>query len=174
MADVEPIARRTGALVVGIFDLATWLAGKGLTRVSGMNKGDSQVVEGPRVTLIDAVHSSSFMEHGESRDRGDPCGLVVELENGYRIYNSGATAVLGDMKLIAELYRPDLVILPIGDHFTMGPREAAKAIELMGARRGVPNHFGPFPLLTGTPAALRALLSPEVELLVPEPGETLR
>jgi L-ascorbate metabolism protein UlaG (beta-lactamase superfamily) len=174
VADVEPIARRTGALVVGIFDLTTWLAGKGLTKVSGMNKGGTQAIDGIRVTLTDAVHSSSYMEHGESQDLGDPCGLVIELENGYRIYNTGDTAVFGDMKLIAELYRPDLVILPIGDHFTMGPREAAKAIELMGARRVVPNHFGTFPLLTGTPEALRALLPPEVELLVLEPGETLR
>lgn len=174
MTDVEPIARRTGAVVVGIFDLTTWLAGKGLKNVSGMNKGGTQRIQGLNITLVDAVHSSSTMDEGDSHDLGDPCGLVIELENGYRIYNTGDTAVFGDMKLIAELYDPDLVILPIGDHFTMGPREAAKAIELMGVRRVVPNHYGTFPLLTGTPEALQALLPPDVELLVLQPGETLR
>jgi L-ascorbate metabolism protein UlaG (beta-lactamase superfamily) len=78
------------------------------------------------------------------------------------------------MRLIGELYRPDLAILPIGGHFTMGPREAAKAIELLGTRLVVPNHFGTFPVLSGTPEQLRELVPPGVEVVAVEPGGTIR
>jgi L-ascorbate metabolism protein UlaG (beta-lactamase superfamily) len=99
--------------------------------------------------------------------------VVLELEDGFKIYVAGDTNVFGDMALIARIYEPDVAVLPIGDHFTMGPREAAVAIELLGARRVVPSHYGTFGLLTGTPEQLRELVPDEVEILAPEPGETL-
>ncbi len=174
IADLISTAKRTGATVVGIYDLTTWAEGKGVTNTAGGNKGGTLQVQGLKVTLVTAVHSSSFMD-GETRvDMGDPCGFILEFENGFRLYNTGDTDVFSDMALIAELYEPDLVILPIGDHFTMGPKQAAKAIQLMGAKRVVPNHFGTFSLLTGTPDALRALVGEEVEILAVEPGETIR
>lgn len=173
IADLRTVAEESGATVVGIFDLTSWLETKGVAKVVGMNKGGTLEIEGLKVTLVDAVHSSSFMDDGKLVDLGDPCGVVVELENGFTIYNAGDTAVFGDMALIAELYQPDLVVLPIGDHFTMGPREAAKAIELLGAKRVVPQHFGTFPVLTGTPDALRELVPDDVEILALAPGQTL-
>lgn len=173
IGDLLSIAKRTDAPLVSIYDLTTWAERKGVKATIGGNKGGTMEVAGLKVTLVNALHSSSFMDGKESVDLGDPCGFILEFEDGYRLYNTGDTDVFGDMALIAELYQPDLVILPIGDHFTMGPRQAAKAIELMGARRVIPNHFGTFPVLTGTPAQLRALVVEEVEILELAPGETL-
>ena len=97
---------------------------------------------------------------------------MVEVENGTKLYFAGDTNVFASMQLIGRIYEPDVAILPIGDHYTMGPREAAVALELLGVKRCVPCHYGTFPLLTGTPEQLREL-APDVELLTPEPGETV-
>ena len=173
IGDLIPIAQSTGAQVVAIFDLTTWLETKGVSNVAGMNKGGSQAFGDLTITLTHAEHSSSFLDGDNLVYLGDPCGFVLTLENGFVVYLAGDTAVFGDMGLIGELYRPDLAVLPIGDHFTMGTREAAKAIELLGVKRVVPTHFGTFPLLTGTPEALRELIPADVELWSLEPGETL-
>jgi L-ascorbate metabolism protein UlaG (beta-lactamase superfamily) len=173
ISDLVATAKSTGAPVVAIFDLTSWLETKGVDRVIGMNKGGTLAVEGLEVTLVDAVHSSSIIEDGRPVDLGDPCGIVVTLEDGYTIYNAGDTAVFGDMRLVAELYEPDVVLLPIGDHFTMGPRQAAKAIELLGADLVVPQHYGTFPVLTGTPEQLRQLVPETVRIVTVDPGETI-
>jgi len=104
---------------------------------------------------------------------GEPVGFVFEVENGTKIYFAGDTNVFGDMSLIGRIYAPDVAILPIGDHYTMGPREAAVALELLGVIRCVPCHYGTFPILTGTPDALRELAPPGVEILAPAPGGSL-
>nr|MBA2643013.1 MBL fold metallo-hydrolase [Actinomycetota bacterium] len=104
---------------------------------------------------------------------GEAAGVVLELEDGFKIYFAGDTNVFWDMSLIRRIYAPDVAVLPIGDHYTMGPREAAVALELLSVSRCVPCHYGTFPLLTGTPDALRELAPPGVEVLSPEPGETL-
>lgn len=173
IGDLVPVAKRTGATVIGIYDLTTWAQSKGVENAVGGNKGGTMEVDGIKVTLVHALHSSSFRDGDHIVDMGDACGFVLELENGYKIYNTGDTDVFSDMALIAELHQPDLVMLPIGDHFTMGPKGAAKAIQLMGAKRVVPQHFGTFGLLTGTPDALRELVGEDVEVLAVEPGETL-
>jgi hypothetical protein len=102
------------------------------------------------VTLTTANHSSSTPDGTYA---GEPCGVVLELEDGLRIYFAGDTNVFGDMALIRRIYAPAVAVLPIGDHFTMGPREAAVALELLGVVRCVPCHYGTFGLLTGTPDA---------------------
>ena len=94
---------------------------------------------------------------------------MLDVEDGPNIYFAGDTCVFGDMQLIARIYEPDVAVLPIGDHFTMGPREAAVALELLGVKRCVPSHYGTFPILTGTPEKLREL-APDVEIIAPEPG----
>ena len=106
------------------------------------------------MTLTHAQHSSST---NDGTYAGEPCGLVVELEDGFTLYFAGDTNVFGDMALIRRLYEPKLAVLPIGDHYTMGPKEAAVALELLGVERCVPCHWGTFALLTGTPEALREL-----------------
>ena len=120
-----------------------------------MNKGGTIDVKGLRITMTDARHSSSFDDNGIVY-LGEAAGFVVKLENGQTIYFAGDTALFGDMKLIGELYKPDIAFLPIGDRFTMGPDTAAMAAKWLGVKQVVPMHYGTFPLLTGTPEQLEA------------------
>jgi L-ascorbate metabolism protein UlaG (beta-lactamase superfamily) len=169
--DLLTVARDTNAPVVAIFELCDWLGRKGIQNVAPMNKGGSQEILGLRVTMTDARHSSGYVDHGQMVYMGEAAGFVVRLEDAMTIYYAGDTCLFGDMKLIGELYKPDIAFLPIGDRFTMGPDQAARACEFLGVRQVVPMHWGTFPLLTGTPAALRQLVS-NVEVLELRPGET--
>ena len=173
VGDTVAIHRRLGCPVVAQVELRAWLTAQGVAD-DGMahspNKGGTVSLEGVKVTLTHGNHSSSAPDGTYT---GESCGIVLELEDGFKIYFAGDTNVFGDMSLIGRIYAPDVAVLPIGDHFTMGPREAAVAIELLGVVRVVPCHYGTFGVLTGTPAALRELAPPGVEVLEPEPGETL-
>ena len=176
LGEAVELGKRHSPAVVAIFELASWLASQGVPGAGdrGMNKGGTQEVDGIRFTMTQALHSGGFVEAGGSLVYlGEPAGYVIEFENGLKVYAAGDTAVFTDMQLIARIYEPDLAILPIGDHFTMDPREAAVALELLGVRRCVPGHYGTFPLLRGTPDELRELAR-GVEVLAPEPGETIR
>ena len=168
------LGTRHSPKVVAIFELANWLQSQGVPNAGdlGMNKGGTQDVDGVKFTMTQAIHSGGLVGEDGITYLGEPCGFVIELENGLKVYFSGDTAVFGDMQLIGRIYEPDVAVLPIGDHFTMGPREAAMALELLGVRRCVPGHYATFPLLTGTPDELRRL-APGVEILAPEPGEAL-
>jgi L-ascorbate metabolism protein UlaG (beta-lactamase superfamily) len=171
VGDTVSLAQKFGCPVVAQVELRGWLAGQGVEMNMGHapNKGGTVEVDGIKVTLTDGNHSSSA---DDGTYLGESCGLVLELEDGYKLYFAGDTNVFGDMALIARIYEPDIVVLPIGDHFTMGPREAAVALELLGAKRCVPSHYGTFPLLTGTPDKLREL-APGVQVDAPEPGGTV-
>jgi L-ascorbate metabolism protein UlaG (beta-lactamase superfamily) len=168
------LAQRFECPVIAQVELRGWLSGQGLSQnmAEAPNKGGTVDVQGVKITLTNAHHSSSAFEDGRFLYLGEPAGLVIEAENGTKLYFAGDTCVFGDMQLIGRIYEPDVAILPIGDHFTMGPREAAVALELLGVRRCVPCHYGTFPILTGTPQRLREL-APDVEVLAPEPGETI-
>ena len=171
--DLVACARESGAPVVGMFELCDWLTRKGLANTSPMNKGGSQEIGGVRVTMTDARHSSGYFEDGQMVYMGEPAGYVVRLEDGMSIYFAGDTCLFGDMRLIGELYAPTIAFLPIGDRFTMDPAQAARAADLLGVKQIVPMHWGTFPLLTGTPDALRALVEPRgIQVLELTPGET--
>ena len=170
--DLLLCARDGGAVVVGIFELCDWLGRKGIQNTSPMNKGGSQTVAGLRVTMTDARHSSGYVDNGQMVYMGEPAGYVVTLEDGRSIYYSGDTCLFGDMRLIGEMYEPEIAFLPIGDRFTMDPAAAAKACEFLGVRQVVPMHWGTFPLLTGTPTELKTLVPRGVEVLELKPGET--
>jgi L-ascorbate metabolism protein UlaG (beta-lactamase superfamily) len=173
MDDVVLCARESGAPVVAIFELCDWLGRKGIQTVSPMNKGGSQDVAGLRVTMTDARHSSGYVENGQMIYMGEPAGFVVRLEDGRAIYFAGDTCLFGDMRLIGEMYRPDIAFLPIGDRFTMDPVAAARACEFLGVRQVVPMHWGTFPMLTGTPSMLKThLAGTGVDVLELKPGET--
>jgi L-ascorbate metabolism protein UlaG (beta-lactamase superfamily) len=172
IGDLIPVARATDAPIVAPYELCDWLKRKGLTNTVPMNKGGSLEIVGLSVTMTHARHSSSCVENGMTVYLGEACGYVVRLEDGLTIYYAGDTSIFGDMKLLGELYRPDIAFLPIGDRFTMGPAAAAKACELLGVRQVVPMHWGTFPTLTGTPAALRSCLTVPVEVLELKPGDT--
>jgi len=124
------------------------------------------------VTMVDARHSAGYVDDGVMVYMGEPAGFVVRMEDGLTIYIAGDTALFGDMKLIGEIYKPDIAFLPIGDRFTMGPDTAAHACRLLGVKQVVPLHWGTFPLLTGTPEQFKAQLPAGVEMLVLKPGET--
>jgi L-ascorbate metabolism protein UlaG (beta-lactamase superfamily) len=178
-ADALAIARRTKPAWPCMHELSLWLedrlAGAGVG-IIGMNAGGTVEAAGLRVTMVPAVHSAGdWSAEGEGPlYLGEPVGFVVELEDGSRIYHAGDTTVFGDLRLIGELYRPNLAILPIGGHYTMGPREAALAVELLGVQEVMPVHYGTFPILTGTPDELREALAARglaaVHVHSPEPG----
>ncbi len=179
MGDAVALASRLRPAWPGIHEMSLWLARRlpgGGDAIAGMNKGGTVDVAGLRVTMTGADHSAGdWNAAGETTlYLGEPAGFVVEMENGFRIYHAGDTNVFGDMRLIGELWRPDLAILPIGGHFTMGPGEAAKAVELLGVQHVLPIHYGTFPILAGTPAqlgtALEAMGLTSVEIHAPEPG----
>jgi L-ascorbate metabolism protein UlaG (beta-lactamase superfamily) len=171
--DLVLCARESGATVVGIFELCDWLGRKGIQNVAPMNKGGSLDIAGLRVTMTDARHSSGYFENGQMVYMGEPAGFVVRLEDGRAIYYSGDTCLFGDMRLIGEMYKPEIAFLPIGDRFTMDPAAAARAGEFLGVRQIVPMHWGTFPLLTGTPGDLEALVSSTgIDVLALKPGET--
>jgi len=171
--DAVPLAKKFGSAVVAIYETCQWLGTKGVENCRGMNKGGSQHVGSVTVTMTHAVHSCGITEDdGSIVYGGEAAGYVLTFEDGRVIYFSGDTNVFSDMALIAELYKPDLVFLPIGDLFTMGPREAAVACRLLQAKTVIPMHFGTFPALTGTPNRLQSL-APGMKVWDLKPGETV-
>jgi L-ascorbate metabolism protein UlaG (beta-lactamase superfamily) len=154
ITDAVSVAKATGATVVGIFEVTSWLGAKGVQHLEPMNKGGTITVKGLGITMTDARHSSSFDEGGIVY-LGEPAGFVLKLEDGRTIYYAGDTSLFGDMKLIAELYRPEIAFLPIGDRFTMGPDTAAMAARWLGVKQVVRMHWVTFPLFSVTRAALR-------------------
>ncbi len=171
LGDTVELSKTHGCTVVAPVELADWLQIKhSLENVRDPNKGGTVDVDGIKITLTNAHHSSS---NNDLEYMGEPCGIVVTLDGGPAVYFAGDTCVFGDMQLIGRIYEPSVAVLPIGDHYTMGPREAAVALELLGSKRCVPCHWGTFPALTGTPEALRALAPSGVEIVDVEPGGTI-
>jgi L-ascorbate metabolism protein UlaG (beta-lactamase superfamily) len=155
MADAVNLGKRFRPTIVCNWEIHHFLQKKGLTTTSPMNKGGSQTAHGIRFSMVHAVHSSGIEDGGQVVYGGEACGFVITLEDGFTLYHAGDTAAFSDMALIAEIHRPRLALLPIGDLYTMAPREAAIAARMLGARWIVPSHFGTFAALTGTPAELR-------------------
>jgi L-ascorbate metabolism protein UlaG (beta-lactamase superfamily) len=175
VGDTVAVAQATGATVVAIHELSVILAGQGVERVIGMNKGGTVPFHGLEITMTHAVHSSAVEEGGALIAAGDPGGFVVKFPNGFTAYHAGDTAVFKDMELIRELYHPELAMLPIGSHYVMSPREAALACRLLKPKWVIPMHYGTFPVLTGTPAELKELLKEEsdIQVIALQPGETV-
>ncbi len=160
MGDAVALASRLRPTWPCIHEMSLWLARRlpgGSDAVVGMNKGGTFAFGEIAVTMVGADHSSGDWNAGAETTLylGEPAGFVIRLENGKTIYHAGDTNVFSDMRLIGELHRPDLALLPIGGHYTMGPREAALAVELLGVEEVAPIHWGTFPLLAGTPGTLR-------------------
>ena len=171
--DAVAIGRSSGAQIVAPYEVSVWLQQKGLKSVTGMNPGGTLNVLGLQVTMVPAMHSSSIEEDGKIIYLGVATGYVITFEDGLTIYYSGDTSIFGDMRLIGEIYSPSIAFLPIGDLYTMGPEQAAKACDLLGVKQVVPMHYGTFPALTGTPAKLRELVERRgVQVLELKPGET--
>jgi L-ascorbate metabolism protein UlaG (beta-lactamase superfamily) len=175
IADAVELGKKFKPEIVGIYEIGQWLESKGVENVQAMNKGGTLRVGEIEVTMVNAIHSCGILDEGKIVYGGEACGYVVRLPGGLTIYHAGDTAVFGDMKLIADLYAPELALLPIGDRFTMSPREAALAIRLLNVRHVVPMHFGTFPLLTGTPEELHRITQDiaGLEIHALAPGESI-
>ncbi len=171
ITDAPAVARKTGALVIGTFEVCQWLAKQGIEKVSPMNKGGSQDQDGIRVSMVHALHTSSHIDDAGITYLGEAAGYVLRFENDFTIYCAGDTALFGDMTLIKDLYAPAVAFLPIGDLFTMGPDGASRAVDFLGVRGVVPMHYGTFPALTGTVARFRHLVEPRhVKVVEMRPG----
>ena len=176
MGDAVTLAKKFKPVVVCNYEIHSYLQRKGVTTSSPMNKGGTQQAAGLGFTMVHATHSSGIEDGGQMIYGGEAAGLVITLEDGTRIYHAGDTGVHADMALIAELYHPDVALLPIGDLYTMSPREAAVAARLLRPAYIVPCHWGTFPALTGTPDALREELKKQkvtAEVVALRPGEAL-
>ncbi|HYK40692.1 MAG TPA: metal-dependent hydrolase [Candidatus Eremiobacteraceae bacterium] len=174
--DLFTLAKQFHPKIVAIFETCLYIAEKGYEKqICPMGKGGAQIVGDFQVTMTHAFHSNSIDDNGIRIYAGEPAGLVIRLPGDFTIYHAGDTAVFGDMKLIGQLYRPDLAMLPIGDLYTMGPREAAYAIRLLGVKHIVPMHYATFPVLTGTPDALRKETREieEITIHALQPGQIL-
>jgi L-ascorbate metabolism protein UlaG (beta-lactamase superfamily) len=179
LGDAIAIASRLRPVWPCMHEMSLWLARRlpgGADAVIGMNKGGTVEAAGMRVTMTSADHSAGDWNPGGETTLylGDPAGFVIELENGYRIYHAGDTRAFSDMQLIRDLYRPDLAMLPIGGHYTMGPDEAALAVGFLGTSDVIPLHYGTFPILAGTPDQFRVALADrglgDVTVHAPAPG----
>ena len=170
LADAADISKKfPEAEIVAMVELKPWLGAQGahVGDLPGINKGGTQEIDGDRFTLVDARHSSGTPDGAYG---GEAAGLVIRT-GGKSVYFAGDTCVFGDMALIARLYKPDVAVLPIGDWFTMGPEEAAVALELLGNPRCVPCHYGTFPLVSGSPEELAKLTTAQIDAI--QPGESI-
>jgi len=172
-ADAVPVANKYGSTLIAMVELAGYMAGKGVPSTVGINLGGTVELPGVAVTMVPAKHSSSLEDGGKPLYLGEATGLVLTIADGPVLYHAGDTTVFRDMELIRELYAPEVVMLPIGGHYTMGPKEAALAVRYLQPQTILPIHWGTFPALKGTPQALAQLLNDPEMVAIVAPGETL-
>jgi L-ascorbate metabolism protein UlaG (beta-lactamase superfamily) len=173
VADTLPVAAKHGSTVVAIYELANYVAGKGAAHTIGMNLGGTVQLGDVAATMVEAKHSAGVQDEDGTHYVGVAAGYVLTIEEGPVLYHAGDTAVFGDMQLIRDLYKPEVAMLPIGGHFTMGPREAALAVRFLAPKTVLPLHFGTFPPLTGTPEQLAALVDSSIAVVRWLPGESI-
>jgi L-ascorbate metabolism protein UlaG (beta-lactamase superfamily) len=175
IGDAVEIGKSSGAPMLSIPELSHWLGSKGLENLVEFNKGGTVEVAGCKVHMTHAVHSCGITDGDQVLYGGEAAGYVVEFENGFKLYHAGDTAVFSDMALIGKLLKPDWALLPIGDHYTMGPSSAAEAVRLLGVKTVLPMHFATFPPLVGRPDDLRAAASDVsgLDVIDMKPGDTL-
>jgi L-ascorbate metabolism protein UlaG (beta-lactamase superfamily) len=172
--EVEPVAKQTGATVVAMAEIAWYLEPRGVKNTVGMNYGGTYAHGDVKVHMVEARHSSGIQDGDKIVYGGNPAGFVIEVEGGPVLLHAGDTTVFTDMKLIEELYAPEIGMIPIGGHYTMGPKLAALAIKYLGVKSVLPLHWGTMPALTGTPEELEEYLDGTgVEVLKVQPGETI-
>ena len=175
IGDVIPVAKKTGAPVAAMFELASWFKSKGVETIIGVGYGGSFRQGDVTVTMTQARHSSGIQDGDSFVYGGEPAGFVLTIENGPVLYHAGDTDVFRDMELIRDLYGPKFGMLPIGGHFTMDPRGAAMAAKFLGLDVVLPLHWGTMPQLSGTPAELRTHIgNTGVQVLDLEPGGSAR
>lgn len=172
--DVIPLAKKFAPKVLAIFETASYFEKKGVKNTVGINKGGTVDLGFTRLTMTHALHSCSIKDGDNLLYGGEAAGYVLTLKDGRSAYFAGDTALFGDMALIGEFYGPELAFLPIGDHFTMDPHQAAHAARMLKIKRVIPMHYGTFPTLTGTPEALAEKLKKDgIEVWTLEKGKAV-
>ena len=174
ISDVVPVAEKHDSTVVAIYELADYVSKQGVEKTIGMNLGGTVQLEEVAASMVEAKHSSGAQDKHGTHYVGIAAGYVLTIPDSPVVYHAGDTAVFGDMKLIGEFYHPEVALLPIGGHFTMGPKEAAWASRFLGAKTILPLHFGTFPPLKGTPGELATLIDAGVRVVQWSPGETFQ
>ncbi|MDE3200605.1 MAG: metal-dependent hydrolase [Acidobacteriota bacterium] len=173
ISDAVPVAQKHDSSVLAIYELADYIGRRGVTKTIGCNIGGTVQLDDVAVTMVEAKHSAGAIDDDGTHYVGVAAGLVLTIANGPVLYHAGDTTVFSDMKLIAELYHPEVAMLPIGGHFTMGPYEAALAAKFLAPQLILPLHFGTFPPLTGTPEQLAARIEPEIKVVRISPGQSI-
>lgn len=174
IGDAAAVAKKYKPNFVGMYELMSYLKTKGAENITPMNLGGTVTLKDVTVTLVEARHSSSIDDNGQTIYCGEPAGFIIRVDGEPVLYDAGDTSVFGDMKLIGQIYKPQIALLPIGDHFTMGPDTAAIAAEYVGCNKVIPTHYGTFPVLTGRPDQLREhLRGKSIDVLELKPGEPL-
>ncbi len=173
ISDVVPVAKKHGSTVVAIYELAAYVENKGVAKTIGMNIGGTVQLDDVAATMVEAKHSAGALDEDGTHYVGVAAGFVLTIAGGPVLYNSGDTTVFSDMQLIRDLYHPEVAMLPIGGHYTMGPTEAALAVRFLAPKTVLPLHFGTFPPLTGTPEQLAAKVDAGVEVVSWSPGESI-
>ena len=175
LGDAMEIARRTGAKVVGNHEVALLLSKQGFESV-GMNIGGSIDIRGVKITMLDAKHSSSIDFVEEIVSGGSAASFLITSDKGIKIFHAGDTGLFGDMKkIIGDIYKPDIVLLPIGDKFTMGPFEAAIATKWISPKIVIPMHYNTFPIIEQNPEIFSNFvmqMDPKIQTIVLNPGES--
>jgi len=174
ISDAVPVASKHESTVVGIYELVAYIGSKGIKNTIGFNLGGTAQLDDVAVTMVEATHSAAAQDEHGTHYVGVATGFVLSIDDGPVIYDAGDTNVFGDMKLIAELYHPEVAILPIGGYYTMSPKEAALAARLIEPKMILPIHFGTFPPLKGTPKELASLIGPSIEVKDWTPGEVAK
>jgi len=175
VADLVSVASKYNPTVVGMVELMGWAQSKGVKKTIGMNLGGSWSYEDVTVSMVEARHSSGVDGGSQIIYAGEPSGFVITIEDGPVLYHAGDTCAFLDMQLIRDLYQPQLAMLPIGDHYTMGPKGAALAAKYLGVKTVLPIHYGTFPVLTGMPEDLAQLLAGSgITVDAIAPGESIR
>jgi L-ascorbate metabolism protein UlaG (beta-lactamase superfamily) len=164
---------RLNRKTVAINEIAKYLKTKGVP-AEGMNIGGTIEVEGVRFTMTPAVHSAWLEEAGGGYNGGAAAGYVIAMD-GKKVYHAGDTALFSDMKLIGDLYRPDVALLPIGGRFTMGPDEAMMAAQFIGAPLVIPVHYSTWPVILQDPSSFKFAIerTTDMKVAIPAPGEAV-
>jgi L-ascorbate metabolism protein UlaG (beta-lactamase superfamily) len=173
LGDTIEIGKRTGCRIISVHEVANYIKSKGVF-AEGMGKGGTVNVEGIKLTMTEALHSSSIDASGFSFDGGSPAGFIIRI-NDHSIYHAGDTGVFGDMQLIGELYEPELALLPIGDKFTMGIKEATKAVELIQPKIVVPMHYNTFDVIIQDPLKFKQAVESKTntKVIIMQPGQSI-
>lgn len=175
MGDAVQIAKATSPDVVAIFEIAQYLQTQGIEKTIGINHGGTVDWNNHHITMVEAIHSSGITHGDNILYGGTASGYIIKFENDFTLYHAGDTDVFGDMALIRDRYHPDVALLPIGGHFTMGPDGAARALRLLSVAAVIPIHYGTFPVLTGTPEQLKEAATDisGLKIVALKPGESV-